>query len=35
MNWVNNNRTRIMEWVRDGLALDAIIARIKQILGIT
>ncbi|WP_282005788.1 aureocin A53 family class IId bacteriocin [Propioniciclava sinopodophylli] len=34
VNWVNANRSRIMGWVRDGLALDAIIARIKQILGI-
>lgn len=34
VNWVNANRSRIMGWVRDGLALDAIIAPIKQILGI-
>ncbi|MFV0451794.1 MAG: aureocin A53 family class IId bacteriocin [Propioniciclava sp.] len=33
-NWVIANRSRIMRWIRDGLALDVIIARIKQVLGI-
>ena len=34
VDWVTRNRDRIFQWIRDGLALDAIIARVKQILGI-
>ncbi|RRD47334.1 aureocin A53 family class IId bacteriocin [Tessaracoccus sp. OH4464_COT-324] len=34
VKWVYANRVRVMGWIRDGLAVDAIVSRIKQALGI-
>lgn len=34
LNWVRNNTQRIWDWARDGLAADAIIQRIREILGL-
>lgn len=34
VNWVRNNSGRVYQWIRDGLAVDAIIQRILEILGL-
>ena len=34
VDWAWRNKDLILNWIRDGLAIDAIISRIRQLLGI-
>lgn len=34
VDWVWANSSRIYQWIRDGLAVDAIINRVLEILGL-